>query len=357
MRNKKEKVLIVDDMETNRTTLEAILSDDYEILQAENGAAAIDILYNASELPSIVLLDIMMPEMDGFEVLNLIKSNTHTVGIPVVFITAADIKSTETRGLKAGAVDYISKPFNPDVVKVRVDNQIELKRYRNNLERTVEKKVNQLLHSKEKMLETLATVIEYRNLESGHHVKRTSILARKLIRKMLENSYYARQLNDLNYEILLKAVPIHDIGKIGIPDNILLKPGRLSPEEFEIVKTHTTIGSNILDTLLTSDEGDAYLKHCRDICRYHHERFSGTGYPDCLVGEAIPLSARIVSIIDVYDALVNSRVYKPAFPHEEAVRIIQEGSGHQFDPKIAQIFLEINHEFATLPLWSDRKSI
>jgi putative two-component system response regulator len=350
---KKDKVLVVDDMEMNRMILDAILSEDYDVIQAENGLAAIDILYNSLELPAIVLLDIMMPEMDGFEVLELIKSNTRTAKIPVVFITAADIESTETRGLRAGAVDYVSKPFNPEVVKARVDNHLELKRYRDNLEETVEKKVRQLILSKENMLETLATVIEYRNLESGHHVRRTSLLSQKLVDRLLEIPFYARQLNELHYETLLKAVPIHDIGKIGVPDNILLKPGRLTPEEFEIIKTHTTIGSDIIDTLLTNDEGDEYLKHCRDICRHHHERFDGKGYPDGLVGESIPLSARIVSIVDVYDALVNSRIYKPAFLHEEAVKIIVDGSGTQFDPRIIEAFQSIHLSFSNLMVPND----
>jgi putative two-component system response regulator len=310
--------------------------------------AAVDILYNAVELPAIVLLDIMMPEMDGFEVLDLIKSNTRTAGIPVVFITAADIESTEMRGLRSGAVDYVSKPFNPDVVKARVDNHIELKRYRDNLEETVEKKVFQLVKSKENMLETLATVIEYRNLESGHHVKRTSILSRNLVNRLLNIPYYARQLNELHPESMIKAVPIHDIGKIGVPDNVLLKAGRLTTEEFNIIKTHTTIGSDIIDTLLAKDEGDEYLLHCRDISRHHHERFDGKGYPDGISGEDIPLSARILSIVDVYDALVNSRVYKPALPHDEAVQIIMNGKSTQFDPGIAEAFYEINEAFLAL---------
>jgi len=345
---KKDIVLIVDDMDMNRMILESILCDDYDILQAENGLAAIDLLYNAVDLPAIVLLDIMMPEMDGFEVLDLMKSNTRTASIPVVFITAADIASTEARGLRSGAVGYVSKPFNPEVVKARVDNHIELKRYRDNLEETVDQKVFQLVKSKENMLETLATVIEYRNLESGLHVKRTSVLSRNLINRLLDIPYYARQLHELHPESMLRAVPIHDIGKIGVPDNVLLKPGRLTTEEFEIIKTHTTIGSDIIDTLLTKDEGDEYLLHCRDICRHHHERWDGKGYPDGIFGEDIPLSARILSIVDVYDALVNSRIYKPALPHNEAVQIIMNGSGTQFDPMLLKIFYEINELFFTL---------
>ena len=214
--------------------------------------------------------------------------------------------------------------------------------------------MRQLVLNKENMLETLATVIEYRNLESGHHVKRTSILSRRLVDRLLDIPYYARQLNELHPESLLKAVPIHDIGKIGVPDNILLKPGRLTPQEFEIIKTHTTIGSDIIDTLMTHDEADEYLLHCRDICRHHHERFDGKGYPDGLAGEAIPLSARILSIVDVYDALVNSRIYKPALPHDETVKIILEGSGTQFDPGVIQAFSDVQDAFATLPIESDK---
>jgi len=348
MTKKKEKVLIVDDMDMNRMILESILCDDYDILQAENGLVAIDLLYNAVELPAIVLLDIMMPEMDGFEVLNQIKSSKRTADIPVVFITAADIESTETRGLRAGAVDYVSKPFNPEMVKARVDNHLELKRYRDDLKQKVEEQVFQLVKSKENMLETLATVIEYRNLESGHHVKRTNILSRNLINRLMDVPYYARQLIEQHTETMLKAVPIHDIGKIVVPDDVLLKPGRLTTEEFEIIKTHTTKGSDIIDSMLLENEGDEYLLHCRDICRHHHERFDGKGYPDGLLGEDIPLSARILSIVDVYDALINSRVYKPALPHDEAVQIIMNGAGTQFDPGLLKTFHEINESFFTL---------
>ncbi len=350
MSERKDKVLVVDDIEVNRMILEAILSDDYDVVTAPDGIAAIEILYNSRDLPSIVLLDIMMPEMDGFEVLELIKGNERTASIPVVFITAADTESTETRGLLLGAVDYISKPFNPDVVKARIDNHIQLKRYRDSLEEMVEKKVHQLVRSKENMLETLATVIEYRSLESGYHVKRTRQLCRKLVSRMLETSLFAKRLIETDYEAMLKAVPTHDIGKIGVPDDILLKPGRLTPEEFDIIKTHTTIGSDIIDSLLSDDEGDVYLGHCRDICRYHHERFDGSGYPDGLHGEEIPLSARIVSIIDVYDALVNERVYKPAFSHGKTIEIIALGAGTQFDPELIKIFLEIHPDFESLSL-------
>ncbi|MDR1742133.1 MAG: response regulator [Synergistaceae bacterium] len=350
---KRDKVLVVDDVDMNRMILDAILCDDYDVIQAEDGFQAIDILYNSVDLPGIVLLDIMMPDMDGFEVLDLIKSNTRTADIPVVFITAADIESTEMRGLRSGAVDYVSKPFNPDVVKARVDNHLELKRYRDKLEETVDEKVRQMVRSKENMLETLATVIEYRNLESGHHVRRTSVLSRKLVMRMLDIPRYARKLNEMHIENMLKAVPIHDIGKIGVPDHILLKPGRLTPEEFEVIKTHTTIGSNIIDTLLLTDKNDEYLLHCRDIARHHHERYDGKGYPDGLSGSDIPLSARILSIVDVYDALANSRIYKPALPHDDTVRIIKEGAGTQFDPGIVSAFLEISDSFKSVTLGSD----
>lgn len=353
LKKRKEKILIVDDMPGNRTLLGEILSADCEILEAAEGRVALDLLERATPLPSIILLDIMMPSMDGFEVLEHLQANPDTAGIPVIFITGADLEDAENRGLRAGAIDYITKPFNPDVVKARVDNHLELKRYRNSLEKIVDEKARQLVRNKENMLEALATVIEYRNLESGHHVKRVSLLSQKLLLAL--TSEFSEQIGTLNASLLLKAVPTHDIGKIGISDAILLKPGPLTPEEFAVAQTHTTVGSDIIDTLLTHDASDEYLRHCRDICRHHHERFDGTGYPDGLKGEAIPLSARIVAIADVYDALVNSRIYKSSYSHEEAVQIILKGAGSQFDPAIVGLFQKLSPQFATLPLWGDRK--
>ena len=345
----KDHVLIVDDIEVNRIILREILSDDYHVLEAENGYEAIDLLLGALKLPQAILLDIMMPGMDGFEVLGILKHNPRTEGIPVLFITAAGAADNETRGLTEGAVDYISKPFNPSVVKVRLGNHIQLSRYRTQLEHLVEQKSSDLLRTNEKMLEALATIIEYRSLESGTHIKRSCELGRLLISHMLPDAAFHDDLVALNSKSLVKAMSLHDIGKIGIPDSILLKPGPLTPEEFEIIKSHSIIGGEIIDTISSSMPDDAqYLRHCKDICRWHHERWDGTGYPDGLAGEDIPLSARVSSVVDVYDALMSRRCYKPAMTHEESIAEIKAGSGTQFDPRVVEVVMRIEPVFRSL---------
>ncbi|MDR3288309.1 MAG: response regulator [Peptococcaceae bacterium] len=341
----KDSILIVDDIEINRVILREILGNDYEILEAADGFAAVECLYQTDCLPQAVLLDIMMPGMDGFEVLEIIKANPLTEKIPVLFITAADANMHESRGLKEGAVDYISKPFDPDVVKARVDNHIQLKRYRTELETLVEKKTADLMKVHTQMLETMAAIIEYRSLESGTHIRRTGDLMRILIARMLAKPMFHQELIDSNYGAMIKAVVMHDIGKVAIPDNILLKPGRLTAEEFEVIKTHTVIGADIIASISSNmSDDEMYLRHCREICRFHHERWDGKGYPDGLSGTDIPLAARVLSVLDVYDALVSERCYKASVPHEKAVAIIEEGAGTQFDPNIVEVFLEIQDE-------------
>ena len=344
-------VLIVDDIDINRIILREILQDDYDILEADNGQSALDILFTQSPLPDAMLLDIMMPGMDGFEVLERMKANARTEKGPVLFITAADASVNESRGLKEGASDYISKPFNPDVVKARVDNHIQLKRYRDHLEELLEKKIAELVAVHENTLETLATIIEYRDLESGTHIRRSSELTRALVLTMLNYDEYRAELVAQQYSSIINAVKLHDIGKVGIPDKVLLKPGALTDEEFEIIKTHTTIGANIIDAISADGDSDTlYLKHCRDICKHHHERWDGRGYPSRLSGLDIPLSARIVAIVDVYDALVNKRCYKPPFTYEQAKNIILDGRGTHFDPAIVDIFVTVADKFQELEM-------
>ncbi len=339
--NGKAKILVVDDVEVNRLILQEILACDYLVEQAEDGTSAISQMLNSIVKPDLVLLDIMMPELDGFEVLKLMKSNPSLQKIPVIFITAAD---AEREGLGAGAVDYISKPFEPAIVSLRVANHIELNLYRQRLEGLIEQKALELIATKEKFLEAMANLIEYRSLESGHHVKRTRELFKILVRQLVGTGRYAQQLAKVNYDTMIKAVPLHDIGKVAISDNILLKPGKLTAEEFKIIETHTTIGAQAIESLM-SDAEDEYLRHCYDICRFHHERWDGTGYPDGIAGEKIPLSARIVAVIDVYDALVSERCYKKAFSHEESLAIIKESAGNHFDPQIVDALLEVQEDF------------
>jgi putative two-component system response regulator len=338
-------VLVVDDIDMNVMILEEILKDDYNIITAGNGKEALDKLRGLKVLPKIILLDIFMPEMNGYQMLEIMKSDDVLKRIPVIFITTSD---SESEALSAGAVDFISKPFLPKIVKLRVKNQIELKNYSDSLEEMVAEKTAEATATLDNTLQALANIIEYRNLESGSHVKRTQFFCGALIQYLIvTGSAYADMLRRLQPDIITKAMALHDVGKIGIPDKILLKPGKLDPDEFEIMKTHTTVGKNIVEEMMKAvkDEDSIYLIHCRDIAYCHHERYDGKGYPRGLKGTDIPLAARIASLADVYDALVCARVYKEALPFEEAIRIITEGRGTQFDPVLTDAVVQIQDRF------------
>ena len=339
-------VMIVDDYATNRLMLAGILEDRYEILEAEDGESAIKLLdeLDSEKLPSVILLDIMMPGIDGFGVMEHIKLHERLRRIPVLFITAVEDEETEVKGLKAGALDYIHRPFSHSVVLLRVENAITLYNYQTKLEKMVEQKTFELMEKSEKMLESLATIIEYRSLESGEHIKRTVELTRILIKYMLQKPTFAQELLGQDISAIIKASALHDIGKIGIPDNILLKPGKLTEEEYEIIKTHSAIGYDILEAM-NFEKGDVYIKHCKEISRHHHERWDGMGYPDKLAGTEIPLSARIVAVVDVYDALVSGRCYKAELSLEETYEIMRSSSGTQFQPELIDCFFEAKEEF------------
>ncbi|MDR1278002.1 MAG: response regulator [Treponema sp.] len=345
MAEKIPTVLVVDDVEMNVMILEEILKDSYDIISAGNGKQALEVLHNARMLPKIILLDIFMPEMNGYEMLEILKADNSLKRIPVIFITTSD---SESEALAAGAVDFISKPFLPEIVKLRVKNQIELKNYSDSLEEMVAEKTAEATSTLDNTLQALANIIEYRNLESGSHVKRTQFFCKALIDYFLEfDSIYADELRNLEPDVIVKSMALHDVGKIGIPDKILLKPGKLDAGEFEIMKTHTTVGKNIIEEMMRAvkDKDSIYLKHCRDIAWCHHERYDGKGYPRGLKGTDIPLSARIAALSDVYDALVCARVYKDAFPYDEAIKIIAEGRGTQFDPVITDAVIKLQEQF------------
>jgi putative two-component system response regulator len=342
-------VLVVDDVDMNVMILEEILKDNYNVITASNGVQALDVLQKVEILPKIILLDVFMPEMNGYELLEILKKDKDFKRIPVIFITTSD---SESDALAAGAVDFISKPFLPEIVKLRVVNQVALKNYSDSLEQMVAEKTAEATKTLDNALQGLANVIEHRDLESGEHVKRTQEFVRALIKYLIDSdSVYAGDLRKLEPLTIVKAMALHDVGKIAIPDRILLKPGRLDDEEFGIMKTHTTRGKEIIGEL-GDINSSLYLKHCEDICYAHHERFDGKGYPRGLKGDDIPLVARIASLADVYDALVCARVYKAAMPYTEAVKIIEEGRGTQFDPvvtdavvQIKDIFKEISQQY------------
>jgi putative two-component system response regulator len=339
-------VLVVDDIDMNVMILQEILSGDYEILTATNGKEALDTLKNSPALPKIILLDVMMPEMSGREMFEIMKADETFKRIPVIFITAEE--DSESELLAAGAVDFISKPFKAEIVQLRVRNQIELKNYSDSLEMMVAEKTAEATKTLDSALQGLANVIEHRDLESGEHVKRTQLFVKALTDYLISSaSPYAGELLDLNPEIIMKSMALHDVGKIAIPDRILLKPGKLEPEEYEIMKTHTTRGKEIIGEL-GDVNASLYLKHCEDICYGHHERWDGKGYPRGLGGLEIPLAARLAALADVYDALVCARVYKAALPYEEAVKIITEGRGAQFDPLITDAVIHIQDRFKAI---------
>jgi putative two-component system response regulator len=336
-------VLVVDDADTNVMILEEILKDSYKILTANNGRQALEVLRRAPVLPKIILLDVMMPEMNGREMFEILKADNAFKRIPVIFITAEN--DSESELLAAGAVDFINKPFLPEIVLLRVRNQIALKNYSDSLEKMVAEKTAEATKTLDNALQGLANVIEHRDFESGEHVKRTQLYVETLADYLVNtNSVYAEELIKLQPGIIVKSMALHDVGKIAIPDRILLKPSRLDPEEYEIMKTHTIRGKEIIGEL-GDVNSSLYLKHCEDICYGHHERWDGKGYPRGLKGQGIPLAARIAALADVYDALVCARVYKAAMPYDEAIAIIKEGRNTQFDPILTDALGNIRDKF------------
>jgi putative two-component system response regulator len=345
-----QTVLAVDDVDMNVMILEEILNTDYNVLTANNGKQALETLSQARVLPKIILLDVQMPEMNGREMFEILKADETFKRIPVIFITAEN--DSESELLAAGAVDFINKPFTPEIVKLRVRNQIALKNYSDSLEEMVAKKTAEVIKKTEEAnktldnaLQGLANVIEHRDLESGEHVRRTQLYVGALASYLIKSrSSYAEALLEMQPDTIVKSMALHDVGKIAIPDRILLKPGRLDPEEYDIMKTHTVRGKEIIGEL-GDVNASLYLKHCEDICYGHHERWDGKGYPRFLSGTDIPITARLASIADVYDALVCVRVYKAAIPYSEAVMMIMEGKGSQFDPVICDALVAIQDEF------------
>ena len=336
-------VLVVDDVDVNVMILEEILQDHYQVVTAGNGKEALGKLKTAEVLPKIILLDVMMPEMTGREMFDILKADEAFKRIPVIFITAEN--DSESELLAAGAVDFINKPFTPEIVKLRVRNQVALKNYSDNLEEMVAEKTAEATKTLDNALQGLANVIEHRDLESGEHVKRTQEFVKALMEYLIHSgSVYAQELLELKPDIIVKSMALHDVGKIAIPDRILLKPGRLDDEEFAIMKTHTIRGKEIIGEL-GDVNSSLYLRHCEDICYGHHERYDGKGYPRGLKEKEIPLSARLASLADVYDALVCARVYKAAMPYDEAVHIILDGRGSQFDPILTDAVVKVQNTF------------
>ena len=344
-----DKILLVDDNTTNLQLLHETLDGlGYKLLIAKNGKTALAIAGKAK--PSLILLDIMMPQMDGYEVCRRLKSEESTSQIPVIFITALADEEDEAKGLGLGAVDYITKPIKPELVRARVRNHLELKRHQDHLEKLVEERTRRLALTQAVTIESLATLAEYRDPETGGHIKRTQNYLKALAVKLKDHPRFRHELQDDIIELLYLSAPLHDLGKVGVRDNVLLKAGQLTDEEFEEMKKHTVYGEEALRITEQKLGGDSFLHYAREIAYTHQEKWNGTGYPQGLRGDEIPLSGRLMALADVYDALISKRVYKPPFPHEKAVKIIVEGKGQHFDPDIVDAFLELEDTFRNIAL-------
>ena len=353
-------VLLVDDTPGNLAVLSDLLQPDYRIRAATSGQRALEIA-DSQPRPDLILLDVMMPEMDGYAVLGRLRENAATRDIPVIFVTALHSIEDEQRGLALGAVDYITKPFRPAIVLARVRTHLELKRARDllrehnaYLEAEVNRRMadNQLIQ--EVSIHALARLAEIRDSETGNHLRRTQEYVRTLARHLQPHPRFAAFLNDRIIDSLAISAPLHDIGKVGIPDHILLKPGKLTAEEWIIMKTHARLGSDAIEQA----ERDAsrpveFLILAKEIAHYHHEKWNGSGYPDALAGDAIPISARLMALADVFDALISRRVYKAPMPYAVARDNIAAERGRHFDPDVVDAFL---HVFADFTLIAERYS-
>ncbi|NLI75172.1 MAG: two-component system response regulator [Candidatus Riflebacteria bacterium] len=345
-------VLVVDDTPENLYLMRTVLKDTYRTRLANTGEAALEL---AAEVPGpdLILLDVMMPGLDGYEVLARLKADPATADIPVIFLTACTGDAEEEKGLSLGAADFLTKPINPPIVLARVRNHILVKRAhdflkdRNQyLNAEIERRTKEIHVIQDVTIMAMASLAETRDNETGYHIKRTQWYVKELAMKLRDHPRFREVLNDEGVDLMFKSAPLHDIGKIGIPDHILLKPGRFTPEEFEIMKRHTTIGRDAIRAAEARlNVPNSFLRFAREIAYCHQEKWDGTGYPQGLRGEAIPVSARLMAVADVYDALISPRVYKPPFSHEEAVRIIREGAGSHFDPDVAAAFEAVSFRF------------
>ena len=346
---REEKILLVDDNTTNLQLLHETLDGrGYRLLIAKNGKIALAIARKAN--PALVLLDIMMPEMDGYEVCRRLKSDDKTNRIPVIFITALADEDDEAKGLALGAVDYITKPFNPELVRARVRIHLELKQHQDHLEQLVKQRTRRLELTQAVTIESLATLAEYRDPETGGHIKRTQNYVKVLAKQLKQHPRFRDKLNDEVIDLLYMSAPLHDLGKIAVSDHILHKAGKLTDEEFEEMKKHTNYGHDALRITEQKLGENSFLRFAREIAYTHQEKWDGSGYPTGLKGDEIPISGRLMALADVYDALISKRVYKPPFPHEKAVQIIAEGKGRHFDSDIVNAFVELENTFRNIAL-------
>lgn len=345
------KIFVIDDVPENLSTMKRILLEqEYDIQVFSNGKSALE----AAEIepPDLILLDINMPEMDGYQFCEISKANEKLRNIPIIFISALGEVSDLVKAFNVGGVDYVTKPFKTAEIRARIEThlklrylQIELEKHVNNLKELVQDQVEEISNAQMATIFALAKLAHTRDDDTGKHLERVQRFCKILVGELSKLPKYKWNINEEYINNVFHASALHDIGKMGIPDSVLLKPARLSPEEFKIMKKHATIGAHMLEEVRDNYPKNSFFNIGIAIARSHHEKWDGTGYPDGLVGEDIPFSARIMAVADVYDALKSKRCYKPALLHEECCEIIKSGCGTQFDPDIIEIFLQIHNQF------------
>jgi putative two-component system response regulator len=347
----RKTILVVDDAPDNLALMSGLLKDLYRVKVANSGEKALR-LARGDEPPDLILLDIMMPDHSGYDVCRELKADAATRDIPIVFLTAMSTVEDERKGLELGAVDYITKPISPPIVLVRVATHLAIKaaadflRDKNDyLEAEVARRTAEISAIQDVTILAMASLAETRDTDTGNHIRRTQFYVRALAERLKEHPRFRHFLEPATVEMLFKSAPLHDIGKVGIPDRILLKPGRLDEDEYEVMKTHTTLGRDAIrsaeERLGTSVE---FLRLAKEIAYGHQEKWDGTGYPQGLGGDDIPISARLMAVADVYDALVSRRIYKDGMTHEEALALLVAGRGTHFDPDVVDAFVEIESE-------------
>ena len=357
MKNNRQKIIMVDDNMANLTLGRDILKTFYDITPVTSAIKFFEIIKKIT--PDLVLLDVEMPEMNGYETIKRLKADSRFKDIPVIFLTAKRDETSELEGFDLGAADYISKPFSAPLLLKRIGNlllleqkkkdllasQAALKDYADNLEKKVNEKTREVTELQNAVLATVADLVEFRDGLTGSHITRTQFYLKSLTEELIREGKYKDETAEWDMDVFLSSAPLHDVGKIAITDLILNKPAKLNAEEFEIMKTHVTVGVDAIEKIMENTREHSFLHYALLITGTHHEKWDGTGYPVGLKGRNIPLEGRLMAIADVYDALIAARSYKEAFSHEEASRIIEEGSGTHFDPVLVEAFRNVKGEF------------
>ena len=364
MEKTRNKIIMVDDVRANLTIGRDLLKTFYEVYPVQSAEGLFEILEKV--IPHLILLDIEMPGTNGYEAMKMLKADRRFMDIPVIFLTSKDDDKSEMEGFDLGAADYITKPFSGPLLLKRISNQLlitqqrnellanqaellanqaALKDYADNLEIKVKEKTSEVIDLQNAIIATVADLVEFRDEMTGGHIARTQRYLQVIIDEMIRENIYADEVSKWNMDFFHPAAQLHDVGKIGISDTILNKPGKLDAEEIEIMKTHVTIGVDAIERIMSETKENVFLNHALLITGTHHEKWDGTGYPVGLRGLNIPIEGRLMAVADVYDALISERPYKNAFTHEEACKIIEDNAGSHFDPILVELFINVKDKF------------